>query len=414
MARGIHRLTQLQLKRASRRGLYADGGGLYLQVTKHGSRSWVFRYKRDGRSRMMGLGSLAVVDLREARDLALGARKELHAGIDPLATRAGARAVAVKTISFDGATAAFLDAHSAAWRNAKHVQQWRNTLATYGSPILGRLPVRDIDTGLVMRVLTPIWQTKPETASRLRGRIEAILGWAAVHGYRAGDNPARWKDHLQRLLPAKGKLRAVRHYAALPYAELPAFLAELRQQASVAARCLEFLILTATRTSEVIKATAAEFDLTAKVWTIPAGRMKAGREHRVPLSDRAIELIGALPHDPAARVFPRSQTALLKLIRKRMRRVNITSHGFRSTFRDWAAETTNHPNHVVEQALRTRHRQCGRGRLSAWRPFRQTAPAHGRMGHLLHLGAARRGDGAAAAAVVSLPSIGLQRRATTC
>ena len=351
MARGIHRLTQLQLKRASRRGLYADGGGLYLQITKHGSRSWVFRYKRDGRSRMMGLGSLAVVDLREARELALAARKELHAGIDPLAARAGTRAVAVKTISFDGATAAFLDAHSAAWRNAKHVQQWRNTLATYASPILGALPVRDIDTGLVMRVLTPIWQAKPETASRLRGRIEAVLGWAAVHGYRAGDNPARWKDHLQRLLPAKGKLRAVRHYAALPYAELPAFLVQLRQQASLAARCLEFLILMATRTSEVIKATAAEFDLTAKVWSIPASRMKAGREHRIPLAERAIELLGALPPDPAARVFPRSQTALLKLIRKRMRRTNITSHGFRSTFRDWAAEHTNYPNHVVEQAL---------------------------------------------------------------
>jgi integrase len=351
VARGIHRLTQLQLKRASRRGLYADGGGLYLQITKHGSRSWIFRYKRGGRSRMMGLGSLSVVDLREARELALAARKELHAGIDPLAARAGARAVAVKTISFDGATATFLDAHSAAWRNAKHVQQWRNTLSTYASPVLGALPVRDIDTGLVMRVLTPIWQAKPETASRLRGRIEAILGWAAVHGYRAGDSPARWKDHLQRLLPAKGKLRAVRHYAALPYAELPAFLAELRQQASVAARCLEFLILTAARTSEVIKATTAEFDLAAKVWTIPAARMKAGREHRVPLSDRAIELIGVLPHDSAARVFPRSQMALLKLLRRRMKRADITSHGFRSTFRDWAAETTNYPNHVVEQAL---------------------------------------------------------------
>jgi len=351
VARGIHRLTQIQLKRASRRGLHGDGGGLYLQITKHGNRSWIFRYKRDGKTRNMGLGSLAVVDLREARELALAARKELHAGINPLANRASARALAIKTISFDGAIAAFLDAHSAAWRNAKHVQQWRNTLATYASPILSRLPVRDIDTGLVMQVLTPIWQSKPETASRLRGRMEAVLGWAAVHGYRAGDNPARWKDHLQRLLPEKGKLRAVRHYAALPYVELPIFLAELRQQTSLAARCLEFLILTAARASEVVDATAAEFDLAAMVWTIPAARMKAGREHRIPLAGRAVQVIDALPRDPGARVFPRSQTALLKLLRRRMKRPKITTHGFRSTFRDWAAETTNHPNHVVEQAL---------------------------------------------------------------
>jgi integrase len=350
MARGIHRLTQLELKRARRRGLYADGGGLYLQVTKHGSRSWVFRYKRGGRSRMMGLGSLAVVDLAEAREQALAARKALHAGTDPLAVRASVRAATIKTIDFNTAVSAYLESHGAAWKNVKHVKQWRNTLATYASPLLGALPVRDIDTGLVMRVLTPIWQAKPETGSRLRGRLEAVLGWASVHGYRAADNPARWKGHLQHLLPAKGKLRAVRHYAALPYAELPAFLAELRRQAGVAARCLEFLILTAARTSEVIKTAATEFDLAAKVWTIPKERMKSGREHRVPLTDRAIELLGTLPPDPGARVFPLSHMAMLHLLR-RMERTDITAHGFRSTFRDWAAETTAYPNHVVEQAL---------------------------------------------------------------
>ena len=377
MARGIHRLTQLQLKRASRRGLYADGGGLYLQITKHGSRSWIFRYRRGGRSRMMGLGSLSVVDLREARELALAARKELHAGIDPLATRAGARAVAVKTISFDGATAAFLDAHSAAWRNAKHVKQWRNTLATYASPILGRFPVRDIDTGLVMRVLTPIWQTKPETASRLRGRIEAILGWAAVHGYRAGDNPARWKDHLQRLLPAKGKLRAVRHYAALPYAELPAFLAELRQQASVAARCLEFLILTATRTSEVIKATAAEFDLAAKVWTIPAGPHE-GRP-RAPHPARRAR------HRTPRRATARPRRGRVPALTDGAAQANQEANAAREHHLPWLpldlpglgrrAHELSKPRRRT--GARPHDRQRGGGRLSARRSLRQTAAAHG-------------------------------------
>jgi integrase len=350
MARGIHRLTQLQLKRARKRGLYGDGGGLYLQVGPSGSRSWVFRYKRDGRARMMGLGSLAVFDLTEAREQAMAARKALHTGTDPLAARASVRAATIKTIDFNTAVAAYLQSHGAAWKNVKHVKQWRNTLATYASPTLGAVPVRDIDTALVMRVLTAIWTSKPETASRLRGRIEAIFGWAAVNGYCAAHNPARWKGHLQHLLPAKAKLRAVKHHAALPYVELPAFVVELRQQAGVAARALEFAILTAARTSEVIHATASEFDLAAKVWTISASRMKSGREHRIPLADRAIELLGMPPHDPAARVFPLSHMAMLHLL-KRMDRTDITTHGFRSTFRDWAAERTNYPNHVVEQAL---------------------------------------------------------------
>ena len=224
MARGIHRLTQLQVRRAKKRRWLCDGGGLYLQQ----GRAWIFRYKIAGRTRMLGLGPLALVDLAQARELALAARRQLYAGIDPLQSRASVRAAAAKTITFDDAVGRYLEAHSAGWRNPKHRQQWGNTLATYAAPVIGKLSVDAVDTGLVMRVLEPIWQTKPETASRLRGRIESVLAWATVRGYRTGDNPARWKNHLDHLLPSKGKVREVQHHAALPYTELPAFMAKLR------------------------------------------------------------------------------------------------------------------------------------------------------------------------------------------
>ena len=345
MARGIHRLTQLQVRRAKRRWLN-DGNGLYLQQ----GRSWVLRYKIGGRTRMMGLGPLTLVDLTQARELALAARRQLHQGIDPLQGRAAARAAVVRTMTFQQCADAYIAAHNASWRNAKHRGQWVATLATYAAPVLGRLAVAAVDTALVLKVLEPIWHAKPETASRLRGRIEAVLDWAKVRGYRTGENPARWRGHLDKLLPAKAKLRKVKPLAALPYAELPAFMAALRQQQGLAARALEFTILTAARTSEVLHATASEFDLASRTWTIPAARMKAGRYHRVPLADRAVELIATLPPDASARSFALPRRAMLATL-KRMGHADLTCHGFRSTFRDWAAETTGYPNHVVEQAL---------------------------------------------------------------
>jgi integrase len=360
VARGIHRLTQLQLRRAKKRRWLCDGGGLYLQQ----GRSWIFRYKIAGRGRMLGLGPLALVDLAQARELALAARWQLHAGVDPLAARASARAAAAKSISFDDAVARYLEAHQAAWRNPKHRQQWGNTLATYASPVIGKLSVDAIDTGLVMRVLEPIWTTKPETASRLRGRIESVLAWATVRGYRTGDNPARWKNHLDHLLPSRSKVRQVQHHAALPYAELPAFMVKLREQDGIAARALEFLILTAVRTGDVSGQRRDDappmrwdhVDLAAKTWTIP--RTKSGAEHRVPLSPAALAVLKQMRPlvDASGIVFPGlrrgqalSNDAFLRLL-DRMG-VPVTAHGFRATFKTWAGERTGFAREIVEACL---------------------------------------------------------------
>jgi integrase len=351
VGRTIGRLTALDVQRAKRRGVHHDGGGLYLQIAANGSKSWIFRYGPQGR-RYHGLGAVHTITLAEAREKARDCRKLLLDGIDPITARAEHRAAArldaAKAITFTEAATAYIKAHRAGWKNPKHRQQWTNTLATYVNPIVGHLPVAVIDTGLVLRCLEPVWTTKPETASRVRMRIERILAWATVRGYRAGDNPARWRGHLDHLLPAQKKVARVRHHAALPYVDLPVFLAELRARDAVAARALEFLILTATRTGEVIGATWDEFDLAAGIWTIPADRMKAGRGHRVPLANRAVKILEGMPR--ASRPFPLSNMAFLQLL-KRMGRGAITAHGFRSAFRDWAAETTGYPNHVVEQAL---------------------------------------------------------------
>jgi integrase len=239
----------------------------------------------------------------------------------------------------------------------KHGSQWSNTLATYVSPVFGNASVRDVDTGLVMQVLEPMWNTKTETASRVRGRIESVLDWAKVRGYRDGENPARWRGHLDQLLPRRSKVRTIKHYSAMPYAEVPAFLKLLRERDSVSAKTLEFTILTAARTGETIGATSGEINVREKVWTIPADRMKAGREHRAPLSDRAVAIIQELAplRGQTEMIFPgRSgglkRMAMLKLL-EAMRRTDLTVHGFRSTFRDWAAERTNFPSEVVEMAL---------------------------------------------------------------
>jgi integrase len=282
-----------------------------------------------------------------------------HDGIDPIEARKAtqqARALdAAKSVTFDDCAAAYIEAHEASWRNAKHAAQWRKTLKDYAGPVIGRLAVQSIDTGLVIKVIEPLWRTVPETASRLRGRIESVLDWATVRGYRSGDNPARWRGHLDALLPAPTKVRRVKHHAALPYAELPAFMASLGAQEGIAARCLEFVVLTAARTGEAIGARWNE--IKDGVWTIPAERMKGGIEHRVPLSKQALAILDQMKGNGSDYVFPStiesqglSNMAMLKLL-ARMDRADITVHGFRSAFRDWAAERTSYPNHVVEKAL---------------------------------------------------------------
>jgi integrase len=362
VGRGIHRLSAADIGKANRRGLYGDGGGLFLQIAANGSRSWLFRYSRNDRARHIGLGATHAVSIAEAREKARECRARLNDGVDPLehkkALHAAARLEAAKAMTFDQCAEAYIAAHQAGWKNSKHAAQWRNTLATYVTPVFGRLPIQHIDTTLIMKALDPIWRSKPETASRLRGRIEAVLSWAIVHGYRDGENPARWKGHLDQLLPARTRVRAVEHHAALPYDAIGAFMTDLRRREAVAARALEFLILTACRTSEVLEARWSEIDITNQVWVIPGNRMKAGREHRVPLSDAALVVLermqavrdGDLVFPGAKRGKPLSNMAMLVLLR-RMGRGDLTAHGFRSTFRDWAAERTNFPSEVAEMAL---------------------------------------------------------------
>jgi integrase len=365
MARTIGRLTAIKVQKAKEPGMYADGGGLYLRVTPEGTKNWVLRYMLDRKPRWMGLGPLALYGLAEARARALDARRKRHDGIDPIearrAERARLRLDAAKAITFGEVAQMYIAAHKAGWRSGKHKAQWGNTLNTHAAPIMS-LPVQSIDTALVVKVLEPIWATKPETAGRVRQRIESVLDFARVRGHRDAENPARWRGHLDKLLPARAKVRAIVHHAALSYAELPAFLASLRERQAVAARALEFLTLTAARTGEVIGARWNEIDLLDKVWTVPAARMKAHRDHRVPLSSRAVAILDEmqairLGDDRNAYVFPGpmlgrplSNMVFLMLLR-RMGRVDLTVHGFRSTFRDWAAERTNYPNHVVEMAL---------------------------------------------------------------
>jgi integrase len=359
MGRAVHRFSAKTLERTMPPGYYCDGGGLYLQVSPTASRSWIFRYKREGRSREMGMGSARDVSLAQARAKASEARRQLTEGVDPLAAREGRRNEErlrkAGTITFDECAKKYVAAHRASWRNDKHAGQWQNTLDTYASPVIGALAVGDVDTALVLRVLEPIWAKKPETASRVRGRIEHILDYAKVRGYRAGENPARWRGHLDKLLPAALNRKQRRHHAALPYDQVGEFVQKLRAQEGTAARALEFAILTAARTQEVIGAAPGEIDAAKALWTVPAGRMKAGREHRVPLSPQALQIVQTQAEGPF--VFaggkeraPLSNMAMLELLR-RMGRDDLTVHGFRSTFRDWAAECTAYPGEVCEMAL---------------------------------------------------------------
>jgi integrase len=358
-----------------KRGRVSDGHGLYLQITKFGVKSWILRYERAGRERYLGLGPLHTINLKAARKRAEAARVQLLDGIDPVEARRVERlarkAAADKKLTFADAAKLYFEQHEGKWTNRKHRAQFLATLKEYAFPKIGNTSIADIDTAAVLRVLEqPIeahagypagqfWKARTETANRVRQRIEAVLDWATVRAYRSGDNPARWKGHLIEVLPARSAIAKAEHHPALPWADIPAFMtAELAKKKGTAARALEFLILTAARTGEVVGATWEEIDLVAQTWTVPAGRIKGGKEHRVPLSDRAVEILRALPiekRNPAVFISPARRGALgnmaLAAVLKRMKRLDITVHGFRSTFRDWAAERTNYPNHVVEQAL---------------------------------------------------------------
>jgi integrase len=376
MARITGRLTALRVERA-KPGLHHDGEGLYLQVSE-GGRSWLFRFMLDKRPRWMGLGPCSLYSLAEARALAHDARRLRHQGIDPIearrATKAQARLDAAKAITFQQCGDSYIKERRSGWRNSKHAAQWETTVRTYVYPVIGSLPVQKIDTLLVLKVLKQhvkaerrehageFWQVRSTTAARLRGRIEAVLDWAKAHEYRQGENPARWRGHLDKLLPVRSRLE-VRHHPALPYRELPGFMADLRRRNGTSARALEFTIATAGRAGEVIGARWLEIDLVQKVWTVPAERMKSGKTHRVPLSTSALAVLREMQAlrpsgDADAYVFPGrkpgrplDKMAMTELLERMGCRGDVTVHGFRSTFRDWAAERTNYPNHVVEQAL---------------------------------------------------------------
>jgi integrase len=356
------KLTAKRVLRALKKpGRYPDGDNLYLQVATPGKGSWLLRYERHGRERLMGLGPLHTIGLAEARDRAKQARQLLLDGIDPLESRKAAQAqralAAARAMTFEQAARNWHRQHERSWKHPKHGRQVLETLVTYAFPKIGALPVNAIDTGLVLKCLEPIWPDKTETASRVRARLEAVLDWATVRGYRQGDNPARWKGHLDQVLPARSKLAKIEHHPALAYNQIAAFIAELRTHDGVAAKALEFTILCSARTKETIGAKIDEINVAEATWTIPAGRMKGGREHRVPLSERALELLAELPREPdndylfvGASGAGLSDVAMGRQLR-RMGYGDITVHGFRSSFRDWAAEVANFPNHVVEQAL---------------------------------------------------------------
>ncbi len=357
-------LTAKKVERVKEAGRYRDGlvRGLLLQVTDSGAKSWVLRYELHGKERMMGLGSAADFNLKEARERARNARQLLADGIDPLATKAAAKvaakAAAAKALTFRQAAERYFDQHQTKWTNASHRDQFLASLQGYAFPVLGDMDVAAIKLNDVLRVVEPQWTDKAVTMDRVRNRIEAVLDWAAVRGHRSGDNPARWRGFLDQVLPAARKVAPVKHHPALDYKALPAFMAELRQQEGVAARALDFLILTAARSGEVTGARWDEINFEEATWTVPPERMKAKREHRVALSPAAIDLLHKLPREDGSDfVFigpvagrGLSYMAFSRLM-ERMQRRDVTVHGFRSTFSDWAHESTSHANHTIELSL---------------------------------------------------------------
>ncbi|WP_159013526.1 site-specific integrase [Acidisoma sp. S159] len=365
MARIIEKLSPAKVQKVKETGIYGDGAGLYLNVGPTGGKSWVFRFMIGGKAREMGLGPLHTIGLSEARERARQCRKLQLDGIDPLearlAKRRSARVADAKAMTFEACAETYIKSNRAGWKSEKHAAQWPATLAAYAYPKIGPIPVRAIETGHITKILETIWTTKPETASRLRGRIEAVLDYAKTHGWREGENPARWKGHLENVLPKRSKVAAVKHHAALPWAEVASFMMALEAEDGMSALALRFAILTAARTAEVLGAKWSELDFATKVWTVPSVRMKAAREHRVPLSECTLAVVreaGKMRERdcedsfvfPGARMGkPLSNMALLMTLR-RMGRSDLTAHGFRSSFRDWAAETGESAD-IAEAAL---------------------------------------------------------------
>lgn len=359
MARLRNRLTVKEVKSKRKPGRYADGAGLYLFVSKRGARAWVFRYtdRTTGKLRDKGLGPVADVSLKLARKKAHDCRLQLLDGIDPIDVKREQRSAAsterARRMTFWQCADRYIAAHRAGWRNEKHAAQWTATLTTYAKPI-NDLPVNVVDTGLVLKCIEPLWATKAETMTRVRQRIEAVLDWATVRKLRSGDNPARWRGHLDKMLPKRSKVQKVRHRPALPYADAADFMAELRKRDGFSARCLELQILTASRPGEAAGAQWDEFDLDGSTWIVPGERMKAGVDHRVPLSPAAVAMLEALPRIDG-NAFPgikgRSITTAAPLKLLQDMRPGLTAHGFRSTFRDWAGDCTTYPREVIEAAL---------------------------------------------------------------
>lgn len=379
MRRRKQPLTALEVSRAKEPGYYGDGGGLWLQISAFETKSWVFRFKSPvtGKAREMGLGDVRTYSLAEARQRATEARRCVDEGRDPIEERKLSRqqtlneASRVKT--FKECAQGYIEAHSAGWKNEKHIHQWKSTLETYAYPVCGDLPVSMIDTAHVLGIVEPIWSVKNETASRLRGRLEAILSWAKVRGYRTGDNPAEWKGHLENLLARPSKVAKVTNQPALPFSLLPTFMQHLKSMNGIAPRALELAILAAARSGEIRGAEWKEIDLDAGVWTIPAARMKAEKEHRIPLSSSAVGILKMLPRFQGTDLlFPSNSNqplsdATLSAVIRRMHAVEqeagrpgyldpssnrlCVPHGFRSSFRDWAGETTAFPREVIEHAL---------------------------------------------------------------
>ena len=357
-------LTPLAVKNA-KPGRHADGGGLHLLVKETGARSWVYRFMINGKSRDVGLGAASghdAVSLADARDKAAALRLKVKSGVDPIEerdrdaaqARAAAQAAKIAGITFKAAAEAHIAANEDGWRNPKHRQQWTNTLVTYVYPVIGDLPVAEVDTPHVLAILEPIWKTKAETASRIRGRIETILDSAKVRGNRKGENPARWRGHIAKILPPRSRLTRG-HHTAMPYDAIPEFMEQLRKREAMAALALEFTILTAARTGEAIGAEWPEIDLDKAVWTIPAERMKAGKPHRVPLSPRAVEILETVQPLNSRWLFPSDRGGKLSgmamsMLLRRMK-LDVTVHGFRSAFRDWSAESTSYAHEVCEMAL---------------------------------------------------------------
>jgi integrase len=362
MPRKAKELTALTVSRLRDEGRHAVGGadGLHLRIAG-ASRAWVLRAKIGERRCDIGLGPFPEVTLAEARDAAIDLRRQIRRGIDPLKdrklTRLRSQAELRPLVTFRSCVEAYVEMNRAGWKSKKHAAQWSATLKTYAFPTIGEIAVGEVDTSTVLAILQPIWTTKTETASRVRGRIEAVLDWARVQGFRSGDNPARWRGHLDKTLPPRRRVQGVVHHAALPYSEVAALIRELQARPGISARALEFSILCASRSGEVRGAVWDEFDLEGGVWTIPVERMKAGKEHRIPLAPQTIQLLRGLPRfakEPhvfgAPRGGPLSDMSLTAVL-KRMGQTEITQHGFRSTFRDWAGETTNYAREVIEHAL---------------------------------------------------------------